>query len=192
MSTAYCDEITTETPGEELVLAAQDGCRRALGEIMRRYKHVVFAVALRRLRNEAEADELTQEVFMQLMRKIGQLREPAALAPWLRSITHRLAINRLTRRRDERSAEDDVLEGAHFDRHTPLDSALRRERESQVHAGLRRLGSLDRETLVAFYVEGRSLIEMSTAFASPVGTIKRRLHVARKRLAEELVAMTEA
>ena len=49
-----------------------------------------------------------------------------------------------------------------------------------------RLGELDRDTLVAFYVEGQSLIEMSDQFASPVGTIKRRLHVARKRLAREL------
>ena len=50
----------------------------------------------------------------------------------------------------------------------------------------------DRETLVAFYVDGRSLLEMSDDFDAPVGTIKRRLHVARKRLAkevEELVAV---
>jgi RNA polymerase sigma-70 factor (ECF subfamily) len=51
---------------------------------------------------------------------------------------------------------------------------------------------LDRSTLVAFYVDGRSLNEMSDDFAAPIGTIKRRLHVARKRLAkevEELVAV---
>ena len=64
--------------------------------------------------------------------------------------------------------------------------ALDRERQSQVRAGLRRLGDLDRNTLVAFYVEGQSLIEMSEEFRSPVGTIKRRLHTARKRLAVEL------
>jgi RNA polymerase sigma-70 factor, ECF subfamily len=51
------------------------------------------------------------------------------------------------------------------------------------------LGTLDRQTLVAFYVDGQSLVEMSTAFDSPVGTIKRRLHVARKRLARELEEM---
>ena len=45
---------------------------------------------------------------------------------------------------------------------------------------------MDRETLVAFYVNGQSLVEMSDRFDSPVGTIKRRLHVARKRLAKEL------
>jgi RNA polymerase sigma-70 factor (ECF subfamily) len=48
---------------------------------------------------------------------------------------------------------------------------------------------MDRETLVAFYVRGQSLLEMSEEFDSPVGTIKRRLHVARKRLAKELESL---
>ena len=56
----------------------------------------------------------------------------------------------------------------------------------QVQAGLSKLRELDRETLEAFYVRGQSLIEMSDEFDAPLGTIKRRLHVARKRLAEEV------
>ncbi|MEI8021607.1 MAG: sigma factor-like helix-turn-helix DNA-binding protein, partial [Schlesneria sp.] len=56
----------------------------------------------------------------------------------------------------------------------------------QLWGGLKRLRSLDRQTLVAFYFEGQSLIEMSDRFRSPVGTIKRRLHTARIRLREEL------
>ena len=48
---------------------------------------------------------------------------------------------------------------------------------------------MDRQTLTAFYFNGSSLVETSRQFASPVGTIKRRLHVARKRLAVELVAL---
>ena len=48
---------------------------------------------------------------------------------------------------------------------------------------------VDRSTLVAFYLEGQSLIEMSDEFSAPIGTIKRRLHVARKRLAKELECM---
>ena len=48
---------------------------------------------------------------------------------------------------------------------------------------------LDRETLVAFYVKGRSLLEMSDEFDAPLGTIKRRLHIARKRLAKEVESL---
>ena len=54
------------------------------------------------------------------------------------------------------------------------------------------LRAMDRDTLVEFYFQGRSLVEMSEKFASPVGTIKRRLHVARKRLAKELESLAPA
>ncbi len=67
-----------------------------------------------------------------------------------------------------------------------LAHVLASEERSQVRAGLARLGKVDRQTLEAFYVQGRSLAEMSGDFSSPVGTIKRRLHVAQKRLAREL------
>lgn len=51
---------------------------------------------------------------------------------------------------------------------------------------MRRLKDMDRDTLEAFYMRGQSLVEMSDQFDAPVGTIKRRLHVARQRLAREV------
>lgn len=186
MSTLVGESIDAETPLEELVLAAQDGHRQAFGELARRFERTVYATALRRLGNHAEAQELTQEVFVQLLRKIGQLRDPSCIGGWLRAITVRLAINRALRDSGETPTEHEVLEANCQERHTPLAEALARERQTQVRAGLARLRKLDRETLEAFYVEGQSLVEMSAAFDSPVGTIKRRLHVARKRLAREL------
>ena len=55
-----------------------------------------------------------------------------------------------------------------------------------LHLGLRKLKPLDRETLEAFYLRGRSLKQMSLEFDVPTGTIKRRLHVARQRLKDVL------
>ena len=189
MAIASFNESDTETSLEGLVLAAQAGDREAQGEIVERFEQSVFAIALRRLRNHAEAQELVQEVFIQMLRKIGQLRDPSCLPAWLRSITHRLAINRATRGGREIASDQGAIEGSCLDRNTPLKAAMQSEQAGQVRAGLKRLRRLDRETLVAFYVNGQSLVEMSSAFSSPVGTIKRRLHVARKRLAEELETM---
>ena len=186
MSTLVWESIDSETPLNELVLAAQDGDRQAFGELARRFERSVYATALRRLNNHAEAQELTQEVFLQLLRKVGQLREPECIGGWLRSITHRLAINRAIRGRGETPVDHELIEANCLEQETPLTNALARERQSQVREGLARLRDLDRQTLEAFYVDGQSLIEMSAAFDSPVGTIKRRLHVARKRLAREL------
>lgn len=190
---ALTEELTNEKLELiERVRAAQQGDRDAFGELVVQFQGAVFATALRRLRDRGEAQELAQEVFVQALRKIGQLREPACFGGWLRSITNRLAINRQVRRAPVISAERETLEAVCQDTETPLGNLLAAERQRQVRAGLRRLGTLDRQTLVAFYVKGQSLVEMSRAFDAPVGTIKRRLHVARKRLAHELADLAPA
>jgi RNA polymerase sigma-70 factor (ECF subfamily) len=164
-------ELVTEESEASLVLAAQEGDREAFGELARRYERAVYATALRRLGNHAEAQEVCQEVLVRAMQKIGQLREPEAFGSWLQSVTSRMAINRAVRKRHAISTEPETLAATCVESETPLTQALSRERQSQVRAGLRRLGELDRDTLVAFYVQGQSLVEMSEGFRSPVGTI---------------------
>lgn len=176
----------------ELVRAAQENDRAAFGLLAERYERAVYATALRRLRNHAEAQELVQEVFVQALRKLSQLRTPECFGGWLRSITVRMSINRAARAQPAIATEPATLAATCVETRTPLGDALENERRREVRKSLRRLRPLDRETLVAFYVKGHSLIEMSDAFASPVGTIKRRLHVARKRLAKELAEMSVA
>jgi len=184
--------VCEKTSPQHLVEAAQRGDRDAFGELVTRYERSVYAVVFRRLGNHAEAQELCQEVFMQAMRKLDQLRDPACFGGWLRSIANRMAINRVLRRAPISSADSQAYDGCCVEHQTPLASMLVRERENQVHLGLGRLRALDRDTLMAFYFDGRSLIEMSEEFDSPVGTIKRRLHTARKRLAKELEALAPA
>ncbi|HEY4312931.1 MAG TPA: sigma-70 family RNA polymerase sigma factor [Pirellulales bacterium] len=189
--------VLTESSQEKVLLAAQvrsaqRGNREAFGQLVERFQQSVYGVALRRLRNHAEAQELTQEVFVQAMRKIVQLREPECFGGWLRQITTRMAINRSLRAGPVVPTDREMLEANCVERRTPLAVALDREQASQVRAGLGRLRRMDRETLEAFYVRGQSLIEMSDEFGSPVGTIKRRLHVARKRLARELEELAPA
>ncbi len=187
MTTAlYENETEEETSLEFLVEAAQAGDREAFGELATRFEPMVYAIAVRRLGNHAEAQELCQEVLVKAMQKIEQLKVPAAFAGWLKSITVRMAINRQVRRAPVVPTEPQALDATCFESSTPLDAALARERAREVRGGLARLGELDRHTLEAFYMRGESLAEMSTAFSAPIGTIKRRLHVARKRLAAQL------
>lgn len=174
-----------------LVLRAQAGDRDAFGQLAERFESTVFATALRRLRNHAEAAELTQDVFIQVLRKLPQLREPERFPGWIRRITVRLAINRTVRRPPTSAHDPEMLGNLDGDHCTPLESILTVEQAAHVWGGLKRLRELDRSTLVAFYFDGQSLVEMSDRFRSPVGTIKRRLHTARIRLREELAHLQQ-
>jgi RNA polymerase sigma-70 factor (ECF subfamily) len=171
----------------ELVRRAQCEDRAAFGDLVERFQPTVYAVALARLRNPAEAQELAQEVFLHVMKKLPQLRDPACFAGWLRQITVRMAINRLTRRGPLQKVEAEVLESAEAAGANPLDTIIQTERAGELYAALEQLKPLDRATLVAFYIRGRTLLQMSREFETPVGTIKRRLHVARNRLKAVMV-----
>jgi RNA polymerase sigma-70 factor (ECF subfamily) len=170
----------------ELVRLAQAGNREAFNRLVQEHETMVFAVVFRRLRNRAEALEVTQDVFIQVLRKIGQLREPERFGGWLRRIAVRLAINRAVRRPREVLGDNAVLGGLSADTINPFERVVASENAKCVRDCLDRLRDLDRRTLVAFYFEGRSIQEMSAEFDSPVGTIKRRLHTARNRLRDKL------
>jgi RNA polymerase sigma-70 factor (ECF subfamily) len=169
-----------------LVRRAQRGDREAFGQLVEQFQPTVYAIALRRLGNASDAMELTQEVFLHVLRRIDQLREPERFAGWLRQVAVRMAINRATRRVAPPSVEVSILEGASERTNEPLDQLISRERAERLWEALGRLKSLDREALDAFYIRGHSLIEIAEMLGVPLGTVKRRLHTARKRLKLEL------
>ena len=188
MTTYEIDIEDPQTVQQQLVTAAQRGDREAIGRLFEQFQRAVYAIAFRRLGDHAEAQEVCQEVFIQAMRKIGQLRDPRCFAGWLRSMASRMSLNRAVRG-PRMPIIPEALDVVCPGQQTPLGDVLEEESRAQVHSGLDRLSTLDRETLVAFYFDGRTLIEMADQFRTPVGTIKRRLHVARKRLARELATM---
>src|SRR5215213_4483482 len=121
-----------------LVGQAQGGDRAAYGELVRRFQGAVYAMALTRVHNPVEAQELTQEVFVHGMRKIAQLRDPRCFAGWLRRITARMAINRLTRRGPVVGAEPDVLDHVEGKVRGPVEEIERTEAKAELHQGLKR------------------------------------------------------
>ena len=170
-----------------LVDKAKTGDREAYGELVTRFQSSVYAMALARVRDPLEAQELAQEVFVHAMRKLPQLRDARCFAGWLRRITARMAINRLTRRGPLFGTAPEVLDAVEGVVRSPADELELSEAKAGLHAGLAKLKADDRAALEAFYLRGRSLKQMAREFEAPVGTIKRRLFVARQRLKEMLV-----
>ncbi len=171
---------------ETLVTQAQRGDREAYGELAEHFRPTVYAMALARLRDADEAQELTQDVLVHAFVKLSQLRVPAAFPGWLRQITARMVVNRVSRRGTRGFGGDEMLDAAEDRTPSPVERVIAREQAAAVRAGLDRLNPMDRETLEAFYFRGQSLDEISREVEAPVGTIKRRLHVARHRLRREL------
>jgi RNA polymerase sigma-70 factor, ECF subfamily len=172
-----------------LVERAKTGDRAAYGELVTRFQGSVYAMALARVRNPLEAQELAQDVFVHAMRKLPQLRDPRCFAGWLRRITARMAINRLTRRGPLFGAETELLDAVPARARAAEDEFAVGEAVAQLKVGLARLKPLDRATLEAFYIRGRSLKQIAREFEVPTGTVKRRLHVARARLKEVLAGI---
>src|SRR6516165_5301701 len=107
-----------------VVERARDGDRSAYGELVERFQPTVYALALARLHNPNEAQELVQEVFIHAMTKLSQLRDPHCFAGWLRQITERMAINRLTRRGRLSGAQAEVLDNVQASDNSPLENLL--------------------------------------------------------------------
>src|SRR3954469_19318511 len=119
------NEITT------LIGRAQRADRQAFGELVERFHPAVYAVALARLRDPNEAVELTQEVFIHAMTKLEQLRDPHCFVGWLRQITVRMAINRVTRKAPLQGTEPEFLQNTAGASEEPLAELVRDEAKAE-------------------------------------------------------------
>jgi RNA polymerase sigma-70 factor (ECF subfamily) len=126
------------------------------------------------------AVDVLQQVWIQVFEGFSRLREPAALRTWLYRIARGIALNRIraetTRRRIERQAADISEMGDEEEpRFDQTDVAA-------LHAGLDRLGEQHREVLVLHFLEELSIAEIAEVVRVPTGTVKSRIHHAKREL----------
>ena len=168
--------------------AIQNG-PEAFGAIVARYQDAVFGVALSRLRNFHDAEDLTQTTFVEAFGRLDRLKEPAGLGRWLRTIAIHRCINYLKRR--ERIVDFEAVEEPVSERPSPQADVEKAELRAQVMDAVGRLSKTQRETVTLYYIGDYSLAEVAAIQDVPLGTVKRRLHEARKRLKEDMLEMVE-
>jgi RNA polymerase sigma-70 factor (ECF subfamily) len=159
----------------------------AFEELVMTYQHRVYGVALRMLRNQAEAEEVAQEAFVRAHRALGDFRGDAKLSTWLYAITSRLCLNRLAsgERRLRRQGEDALLRLS--DAGPRPDAALeRRELETALGRAIDELPEDRRIVVVLRDIEGLSYDEIAQVLELELGTVRSRLHRARADLKEKL------
>lgn len=145
---------------------------------------LVFQVALGVLRNAADAEDVAQEAFVKAYRHFHRLREPLRFRAWIVRVTWRLAIDRL-RARGRRERYE--FEAATADPvPTVEDIATSREFQKYVERAIDDLPEKLRLTLLLAAIEGHDMAETAALLGVPEGTVRSRLHLARKRLAKRL------
>jgi RNA polymerase sigma-70 factor (ECF subfamily) len=176
-------------------LVARD--ERAFNEVVRLYERRIFALALRMMGDRAEAEDLAQEVFVQVFKAIGTFRGESKLSTWIYRIAVNLSKNRTKYLRVRHSSEQDEL-GVLEERLPPGEAkqanVARIERPDDMMAGLeteqvvrRAILELEpsfRECLVLRDVEDLSYEEIGAITGLPEGTVKSRIHRARGQLKE--------
>jgi RNA polymerase sigma-70 factor, ECF subfamily len=155
-----------------VVTAMRSGDQSAMAELYDRYSGIVYAVALRILADTSAAEDVLQEIFLQLWRNPGAFDAArGSLGAWLAVIARNRAIDSLRRRRPETDIEDVVLSVA-----PDLASETDRSRAAEKVRGV--LGAMpppQRTVLEMAYFEGMSHSEIATKTGEPLGTIKTRI-----------------
>ncbi len=156
----------------ELVTHALAGDREAFGDLVERHRRTVFALALQRGFQQAEADDLAQDVFVRAYGALGTLEEPAAFPRWLYGIAGHVFADAARRRRRDPSVDlENVPQIAAEAPAEPMDREC-----AEVLGALKELPDEQRTVLTLRYLEGLSPKQIAERLGEPRGTIRSRLH----------------
>jgi RNA polymerase sigma-70 factor (ECF subfamily) len=168
--------------------------RAALGEIEafeRIYKGAsgfVYNVALRVTRNSADAEEVTQDVFMKIYRSLKSFGFRSSFKTWVYRITVNTAINSFRRnssRKENVHMDYDSIAEALPGNNSTSDAAIQRDNEGRLNVLLKRLIPEYRVCLVLREIEGLSYQEIAESLKVPINTVRSRLKRAREALVLE-------
>jgi len=164
---------------ELLVLRCRQRRQDALEELIRTWERPLFYYIRRLVDNEEDAWQVLQETWLKVFQGLARLREPEKLPVWLYSIARNVAVDNLRAKCLERTLfEPD--ESAQYsdsdDIHLAFDNAER------IHYGLSRISLAHREVLTLFFLQDLSLEQIASVLDIPVGTVKSRLHHAKRAL----------
>ena len=159
------------------------GERKACEELVDSYGPRVHRLVRRYVENPSDAEDLTQEIFIDLYRCIGKFRGESALMTWI----YRIAVNHCLRFRermkpDSLPFDDRIMESDNDWRVNPERSAVKSETSSTVQAAVANLSPLHRDVVILHELHGLTYQECAAALHVPVGTVKSRLSNAFRRL----------
>ena len=181
--------VPMELSDEVTVKQCVEGDVNAFSFLVEKYQHAVYGLCYHIVGNFADAQDLTQEIFIKAYMTLSRIKDPTKFASWL----YRITVNACKRwLRDRRGMDDLPLEliahtGAE-DR-SPEEHAEAEELCFSVREAIASLSERNQLTVTLYYIDGLSYAEIGNFLSVSESAVKSRLHRARKQLKEELISM---
>jgi len=170
---------------------------------MRDYQDMVFTSALRLVGNEADAEDIAQDVFLKAYMHFDQLRHSFTVGGWLKTLTRYLSLNHLTRYRARwrffSECDDHGESGEHHDfaanlpaPDLPTQAVDTADRRNLLESALQKLPPAQRVPLVLYHFENLSYEEIAAKLRISLGKVKTDIHRGRVALRQRLVRNPES
>ena len=169
----------------DLVERCRAGDDAAFGELVDRYKNLVYAVVSRMVANRALADDLAQEVFLKIHRGLPYFRGDARLSTWVYRIVANVCAEARSRRAADLSLDDERV-GPSREPGGADTAFAELELRDRLEKAIARLPDNYRLLIAAHYLKGVQYEALAEALDIPLGTVKTHLHRAKRRLRELL------
>jgi RNA polymerase sigma-70 factor (ECF subfamily) len=173
------------TSDEVLISRIAGGDRLAMQVLFARHHVRVYRFVLRLVRNEATAEDLISEVFLDVWRQAGKFEGRSAASTWLLAIARFKALSVL-RRRPEEELDDETAAAIEDQSDDPEIALEKKDKGAVLRKCLTGLSAEHREIIDLVYYHEKSVEEVAAIVGIPEATVKTRMFYARKKLAELL------
>ena len=173
------------TSDEVLIARIAGGDRLAMQVLFARHHVRVFRFVLRLVRNEATAEDLISEVFLDVWRQAGKFEGRSAVSTWMLSIARFKALSAL-RRKPEQELDEETAEQIEDHADNPETALAKKDKAAVLREALSKLSNEHREVVDLVYYHEKSVEEVAEIVGIPEATVKTRMFYARKKLSEIL------
>jgi len=175
-----------QTASDEVLIARIAGGDRLAMQVLYARHHVrVYRFILRLTRNEATAEDMISEVFLEIWRSAGKFEGRSQVSTWMLSIARFKTLSAL-RKRSEEELDDGVAEQIEDHADDPETSLAKKDKGALLRECMNALSAEHREVIDLVYYHEKSVDEVASIVGIPAATVKTRMFYARKKLSELL------
>lgn len=172
-----------------LIRRIQAGDRHAFRWLIKSHERLVYGVVWKIVRNQADTEDISQEVFLKVHEKLGTFNQEAKLSTWIAKIAYNQALSHLRKRdilQHSVDVEDEAFREQIRGEGTPIDHLETKELKTVVHQAIEQLPQPYRTLIDLFHIQEMSYAEVVEISGLPEGTVKSYLFRGRKLLKDAL------